>query len=150
MVTPNFPEEEIEERIPISASNEFDRTIDISTQTLEAEANVLMTPSMYVVELRISPKGDSTWTNQFHWTSGEAHDLVEQLETRSAKKFVDKFGDSLTENIASELEFAANVASTNALRELAGDGVIDSYKEGKITAEEVAHELGHQFDNEDQ
>lgn len=117
MVEPNFEDDAIEKRIPVTTADPFNRAIGPANE-FGTEVNVLMTTVVWAIELRISKPGTNEFDFVGHYTPVEARQLGEQIASKTLSQ--DKFGYTLSEQIGEELKTAADQASTYSLREMAG------------------------------
>lgn len=136
-------------RTPASEKDLLSR--ETTTERYDTSVRVLQLPMSFAVEFGLSPEG-STDYNYKRCTPEQARTLATQLRQRPQSELYQNLGDLLASVTADGLKEAANLANTEALREMMGEDVIDAYQDGTITAEEAAHEgernIDRQFDDQ--
>jgi hypothetical protein len=138
---------EIEEVIPLDAVRDYEYSRPRpSDDRLDDRVRVVVTPSLYMVEFGLSPPGKTELTVLRYYGPEEARQLATQLRSGDAERLIERLGAERAQVLADDLDAAASVAGTKAIGEVVGDDVIRSFKEGKVTADEFAHEYSRGVD----
>lgn len=114
--------------------------------TFNVLVHTVATPAFFSVWVKfIRPDDDVVQTSKVY-SPVEARQLANQLQTGMVDGIIDKIGVETARETAGRIRYAADLAGTLSLSEMAGDGVIEAFQDGKITAEETAHEMSRRFE----
>jgi len=110
-------------------------------------AMVVQSTVVIWVKLQFSPEGESTFTQEEVFSPFEAQQFAGQLRTGdTAFFFQDPPNNDLAGRLATAIEQAVRLGQTMMMEDIAGKDVIDAYRDGKVTAEETAHEIEREID----
>jgi len=134
----------IERKFPVTESKHFE-TEDVSDDVLRFLVRVVATPDYYGVEINFSPASKNDYTTTKYYKQSEARSISSQLVENEATKLVSKLGTEQSVELATQLEFAADLAASLSYGDVVGMDDIKKYKRGRITPETLVDEFGEQI-----
>lgn len=108
------------------------------------EVHVAVTPQLFLTRIFMY-KSDGEVATERCYSANEATLLAEQIQNGEAELIEEKFGDNGSDILVDYIIASRDMARTLPLSETVGQDVVEAYKNGKITPEELMAEFEHKM-----
>lgn len=137
----------IEQTFPVTESKHFGEQ-ELNEETISFLVRVIATPDYYAVKADISPLNNSEYTLEKIYKPAESREISSQIINNEAKKLTGLLGAEQAVELATQLDFAGDLAASISYGDVVGMDEIKKYKRGMISPEELVNSFGEKIIHE--